>query len=97
MNDAVADGVCKDRVADLFPPSGDVKLRAEYCGRLFVPRLRDLEKISRFGFLERVKQPFIQNEQRRLLVLLYDLGIRSVPAGYGKLSEQLRKPDVSYL
>ena len=97
MNDAVADGVGKDRIADLFPPAGDVKLRTEYRRRLFVSRLRNFEKISRFGLLERVKQPFVQYEQRRFLVLLYYPGIRSVPAGYGKLGEQLRKPDVSYL
>lgn len=97
MNDAVADSVGKDRITDLFPPARDVKLRAEYCGRLFVPRLCNLEKISRFCLFERVKQPLVKNEQRRLLVLLYDFGIRAVPTGYGKLGEQLRKPDVAYL
>ena len=46
MNDAVADGVGKDRIADLFPPAGDVKLRAEYRRRLLVSRLGDFEKIQ---------------------------------------------------
>ncbi len=97
VNDAVADNVGKDRITDLFPLARDVKLRTEYCGRLFVPRLRDLEKISRFGFIERVKQPFVEDEQHRFLVLLYGPEVRSISTGYGKLGKQFRMPDVSYL
>ncbi len=54
-------------------PSGNVKLRTEYCRRLFVSRLCNFEKVSRFGFLERIQKPFVKDEQGRLLVLLYDL------------------------
>ena len=92
MNDTVAYSIGKDRIADLIPPARDVELRAEYCGRLFVSRLRNFEKISRFGFFERVQQPLVQDEQRRLLVLLYDPGVRSVPTGncqFGNRSENL--------
>ena len=78
MNDTVADGVSEYGVTDLFPLAVNVKLRAKYCRGFWVSRLRDLVKISRFGFLERMQQPLVQYEQRRFLVLLYGLGIIAI-------------------
>ena len=97
MYNTVADGICQNGITDLVSPTRNVELRAEDRRRLLVSRLCNFEKISRFGLLERVKQPFIQDEQRRFLVLLYDLGVRSVPTGDGKLGKQLRKSDIAYL
>ena len=89
MDDTVADGVCQCRFADFLVPAAHLKLRAENGGCFFVPAFRNFEQISGFGVLKRVKQPFVQNQQLDLLVLLDDLTVCTLGAGDGQFSYQL--------
>lgn len=63
VNDSVADRIGQRRVIQKLMPAGDVKLGAEYGGRHLAPRLNQLQQIPGFAFLQRIQEPFVQNEQ----------------------------------
>lgn len=63
MDDAVADGVGQDGVANLVLPAADAELGAEDGGGDLVPRLNDLQQIAGLRFLQAVEQPLVQNQQ----------------------------------
>lgn len=64
MDDPVADGISQDWITNLFPPSGHRKLGADDRRSVLVSGFRNFQKIPRFSFLQRVQQPFVQNQQR---------------------------------
>ena len=83
MDDAVADCVGKNGIAELFTPTRDVELRAKYGGGLFVPGLDNLKQVSGLRVLQWGKQPFINDQQRILLVLRHDLADCAASSGNG--------------
>ena len=97
MDDAVADGIGQDGIANLVLPAADAELRAEDGGGDLVSGLNDLQQIAGFRFLQAIEQPLIQNQQFGTLVLLDDLWEGAVAAGNGQLREQLRKADIAHL
>ena len=60
MDDAVADGVCEDRVAKLGVPTTDVELGAKDGRGFLVSGFDDLQQIPRFTLLQRKQQPFVR-------------------------------------
>lgn len=96
MYNAVADRVSEDRFTDFVMPCRNVKLRTKDSGRLFASCFGDFEQISRLDFCQRIQEPLVHNQQRRLFVLLDHLAVNTVTSGNGKLREQLRQSDISY-
>ena len=78
VDDAVANGVCEDRVAELSVPAADVELGAEDGRGFLVPGFYDLQQIPGFRLLQREQKPLVQDQQFDLLVLLHDLPVRTV-------------------
>ena len=70
MDDAVADGVGQDGIANLVLPAADAELGAEDGGGDLVPGLNDLQQVAGLRFLQAVEQPLVQNQQVGTLVLL---------------------------
>ena len=95
MHNAIANRICKDRITDLFSPTGDIKLRAEDRRSIFVSNLCNLKEISCLCFFERIKEPFVKNEKCRLLLLLNHFSVYTVTACYSEFGKQLRQPHIS--
>ena len=93
MDDAVANGIGQDGIANLVLPAADAELGAEDGGGDLVPGLNDLQQVAGLRFLQAVEQPLVQNQQGGTLVLLDDLREGAVSTGNGQLREQLREAD----
>ena len=63
MDDTVADGVCQGGVIQILMPARYIQLRTEDGGGCLCARFNQFQDISGLAFLERIQQPFIQNEQ----------------------------------
>ena len=97
MDDAVANGVGQDGVANLVLPAADAELGAEDGGGDLVPGLNDLQQVAGLRFLQAVEQPLVQNQQGGAFVLLDDLRERAVAASHSQLRKQFRKADIAHL
>ena len=96
MDDAVANGVGQDGIANLVLPAADAELGAEDGGGDLVPGLNDLQQVAGLRFLQAVEQPLVQNQQGGAFVLLNDLREGAVSACNSQLREQLRKADIAH-
>ena len=63
VDDAVADGVSQSGLTDFLMPATDVELGTENGGSLFVSSLGDFEEVAGLAVLERIEQPFVENQQ----------------------------------
>ena len=79
MDDAVADGVGQDGIANLVLPAADAELGAEDGGGNLMPGLNDLQQVAGLRFLQTVEQPRIKNQQGGTFVVLDDLWEGAAP------------------
>jgi len=96
VDNAIADSVGEDGIAELITPARDIKLRAKYGGYLFVPGLNNLKQITGLHIHQRIEQPFVNDKQRIFFILSHDLANRATSPGDGKIHEQFRQTDVFY-
>ena len=94
MDNAVTNRVCQNRIGELLCPARNVKLGTQNRRSPLVPGLHNFQKVSGFRFLQGVEKPFINNQERVLLVLGQKLSDASVASGNVKLHQQIRQTDV---
>lgn len=97
MDDAVADGVSQNGIANFVLPAAGAELGTEDGRGELVPGHNNLQQVAGLRFLQAVEQPLVQNQQGGALVLLDDLRKGAVAAGNGQLREQLREADIAHL
>ena len=68
--DPVTDGVSQSRVIQVLMPARNIELRAENGRGCFGSGLYQLQHIPCFALLQRIQEPFIQDQQLRFLQLL---------------------------
>ena len=95
VDDAVTDSIRKRGITQILMPAGDIHLGTEDGGCRLGPSFDQFQYIPRFALLERIEQPFIQDEQLNLLELLHVLPVGAFAAGDGDLHEQIRQPDIA--
>ena len=95
VDDAVTDSIRKRGIIQILLPARDIHLGAEDSGRRLGASLYQLQHIPRFALLERIEQPFIQDEQLDLPELLHVLPVGAFAAGDSDLHEQIRQPDIA--
>ena len=95
MDNAVTDSIRQRWIIQILMPARDIHLGTEDSGRGLGSCLDQFQYIPCFALLERLEQPFIQDEQLNLLELLHVLPVGAFAAGNGDLHEQIRQPDIA--
>ena len=90
MDNPVADGVSQDRIANLFSPSGYRELRAEDRRSILVSGFCNLKQIPCLCFLQRIQQPFVENQQRAFFILLDHLPEGAIGSCNGEFCQKFR-------